>query len=94
MLIVDPPAGVEATPDDAIGPRPDIGTPQHDNAALYFPRLRQPNPLRDNQLEDFAPCGVVAGIYRPHRRAARRLEGAGRPGRDARRGAVALSRTN
>ena len=32
------------------------------NAALYFPRLRLNDPLRDNQLEDFAPCGVVAGI--------------------------------
>jgi len=31
-------------------------------AALYFPRLRQPNPLRDDQIEDFAPCGAVAGV--------------------------------
>ena len=33
------------------------------NAALYFPRLRQPNPLRDNQMETFAACGAVAGVY-------------------------------
>lgn len=33
------------------------------NAALFFPRLRQPNPLRDNQFEDFAPCGAVAGVF-------------------------------
>jgi phage tail sheath protein FI len=32
------------------------------NAALFFPRLIQPNSERDNQLEPFAPCGVVAGI--------------------------------
>jgi len=32
------------------------------NAALYFPRLKQPNPLRDNQVEEFVPCGTVAGI--------------------------------
>ena len=32
------------------------------NAALYFPRIRVPDPLRDNQLEDFAPSGAVAGI--------------------------------
>lgn len=32
------------------------------NAALFFPRLRQPNPLRDNQTEVFAACGAVAGI--------------------------------
>lgn len=33
------------------------------NAAVYFPRLRQANPLRDGQIEDFAACGVIAGIY-------------------------------
>ncbi|MGZ8236415.1 MAG: phage tail sheath family protein [Methylobacter sp.] len=32
------------------------------NAALFFPRLKQPNPLRDNQIEDFIPCGAVAGV--------------------------------
>jgi phage tail sheath protein FI len=32
------------------------------NAALFFPRLNQPNPLRDNQMEEFVPCGVVAGL--------------------------------
>jgi len=32
------------------------------NAAAYFPRLRQPNPLRGNQIEAFAPCGAVAGV--------------------------------
>jgi len=33
------------------------------NAALYFPRLIQPNPLRDNQMEVFAACGTIAGIW-------------------------------
>ncbi len=32
------------------------------NAALFFPRIKQPNPLRDNQVETFVPCGAVAGI--------------------------------
>ncbi len=32
------------------------------NAALFFPRLIQPNPLRDNQMETFAACGAVAGV--------------------------------
>ncbi len=32
------------------------------NAAVFFPRLKQPNPLRDNQVETFVPCGAVAGI--------------------------------
>jgi hypothetical protein len=33
------------------------------NAALFFPRLKQPNPLREDQIEEFAPSGAVAGIY-------------------------------
>lgn len=32
------------------------------NAALFFPRIRQANSLRDNQLEEFVPCGVMAGV--------------------------------
>jgi Bacteriophage tail sheath protein len=32
------------------------------NAALYFPRVRLIDSLQDNQLEDFAPCGIVAGV--------------------------------
>jgi phage tail sheath protein FI len=32
------------------------------NAALYFPRLRIPDPLQENNLADFAPCGAVAGV--------------------------------
>ena len=36
--------------------------PSSANAALYFPRIRQPDPLRDGQIGTFAPCGAVAGI--------------------------------
>jgi phage tail sheath protein FI len=32
------------------------------NAALYFPRLRVADPLRDGQVDTFVPCGAVAGI--------------------------------
>ena len=32
------------------------------NAAMFYPRLRIPNPLRQNLLDDFVPCGAVAGI--------------------------------
>ena len=31
--------------------------------ALYFPRLKQANPLMKNQVEEFVPCGAIAGIY-------------------------------
>ncbi len=33
------------------------------NAALFFPRIKQPNPLRDNQMEEFAACGAIAGLF-------------------------------
>jgi phage tail sheath protein FI len=33
------------------------------NAAAYFPRVRVADPLRENRLEEFAPCGIIAGIY-------------------------------
>lgn len=39
-----------------------VGT-RSKNAALFFPRLRQPNPLHDDQMESFAACGAVAGIF-------------------------------
>lgn len=32
------------------------------NAAIFFPRLKLPNPLRDGQMEVFAACGAVAGV--------------------------------
>jgi len=39
-----------------------IGTSSK-NAALFFPRLMQANPLHGNQIEEFVPCGAVAGIF-------------------------------
>jgi phage tail sheath protein FI len=33
------------------------------NAAVFFPRIRVKDPLKDNRLEEFAPCGAVAGIF-------------------------------
>ena len=39
-----------------------VGT-RSKNSALFFPRLKQPDPLRDNQTEEFVPCGAVAGIF-------------------------------
>lgn len=61
MLLVDPLSNWNDK-DDAKAGVASIGTTSK-NAALFFPRLKQPNPLRDNQIEDFVPCGVVAGIF-------------------------------
>jgi len=33
------------------------------NAAIYFPRLMQHNPLKNGQVEMFSSCGAVAGIF-------------------------------
>ena len=63
LLLIDPPAG-QRTPENAISY---LGTlslgDARRNAALYFPRLRYPNPLKDGLVEEFAPCGAVAGVY-------------------------------
>lgn len=61
MLLVDPPTTWNSK-DVAKSSVSTIGTSSQ-NAALFFPRLRQPNPRRDGQVEDFVPCGAVAGIF-------------------------------
>lgn len=33
------------------------------NTAIFFPRINMPNPLRENQIEEFAPCGALAGVF-------------------------------
>jgi phage tail sheath protein FI len=59
MLIMDSPAGWH-TPKNAVDNVADFGSSK--NAAIFFPRLHRPNPLHDNQVEDFAPSGAMAGI--------------------------------
>lgn len=36
--------------------------PSDENVAVYFPRVLQSDPLRDNQVFEFAPSGAVAGV--------------------------------
>jgi len=38
------------------------GLSRSTNAALYFPRIKLPDPLQENRLAEFAPCGAVAGV--------------------------------
>ncbi len=61
MLILDSPSSWKKK-DAAKSGVANIGTKSR-NAALFFPRLRQQNPLRDNQTETFAACGAIAGIF-------------------------------
>jgi phage tail sheath protein FI len=62
MLLVDPPSAWDEAADVSEAAVSAVGT-NSKNAALFFPRLRQPNPFRGGLLDDFAPCGAVAGIF-------------------------------
>ena len=65
MMVVDPPSSwttKKKAVDEFSDATTDFVGTRSNNSALYFPRLRQPNPLRENQVEDFAPCGAVAGV--------------------------------
>src|SRR5262249_18748119 len=61
LLVVEPPSSWNA-PAAAAGGLANVGT-NSKNAALFFPRLVQSNPLREGQLEEFVPCGAVAGVF-------------------------------
>jgi phage tail sheath protein FI len=63
MLIVDAPAGWSTmSMDDIKTVLPGLCSSSR-NAAVFFPRLMQANPLRDGQVEAFGPCGAVAGVF-------------------------------
>jgi phage tail sheath protein FI len=68
MLIVDPPIDwgrrAETAAANARAGLGDLnlsGTIAR-NAALYFPRVVQGDPLRDRQNDVFVPCGIIAGV--------------------------------
>lgn len=61
MLLIDPPSAWNDK-ESAKTQVTDIGTASK-NAALFFPRLRQVDSLRDNQKGNFVPSGAVAGIF-------------------------------
>jgi phage tail sheath protein FI len=61
LLLVDPPKSWESK-DKAREGFPIEGLSSN-NAAIFFPRIQAPNLLRDNQVEEFAPGGVVAGVF-------------------------------
>jgi uncharacterized protein len=61
FLLVDPPSEWNSK-DGAKANVGNVGTTSN-HAALFFPRLTQPNPLHDDQMEDFVPCGAIAGIF-------------------------------
>ena len=65
LLIIDAPADWTIDSGSANYPLKRIGdysVIERAYSAIYFPRLRLPDPLQDGNLDDFAPCGVIAGI--------------------------------
>ena len=68
ILIVDPdPAWatqISNAINHAIDGRNDLNLsgPAARNAALYFPCVRQVDPLRDSRVDTFVPSGIIAGI--------------------------------
>jgi hypothetical protein len=65
MLVLDGPPTWTSVEDvesaAAAGFDSQIGTSSR-NAALFFPRLKQPNPLNGDQVETFPAAGSVAGV--------------------------------
>jgi phage tail sheath protein FI len=63
VLIVDPPAGW-GTVNDAVTGLDALGLTglRARNAALYFPRIRQPDPTAQGRLDTFVACGALAGV--------------------------------
>jgi hypothetical protein len=62
MLIVDPPAGWSSV-DKAATTAHHLTGDATTNAAIYFPNLQIANPLLNGAIQDFPPCGVVAGVW-------------------------------
>jgi phage tail sheath protein FI len=64
IMLIDPPAAwtTAASAVAGVNATPSVIGSASKNAAIYFPRLRMPDPLRENQIEDFVPSGAVAGV--------------------------------
>jgi phage tail sheath protein FI len=61
FLIIDPPHDwTVATAVTSVGTFSEV---DRNHSAVYFPRLLISDPLQENKLAVFAPCGAVAGIY-------------------------------
>jgi uncharacterized protein len=60
FLLLDPPPGWTSSQAAVAGVQ-QIGT-SSPNAAVFFPRLRLPNPLKGGAVEAFGPSGAVAGV--------------------------------
>lgn len=63
MLIVDPPNTWKKWKDAEDGVEPtELGVGRSANAAIFFPRIKVPDPENEYRLREFVPCGAVAGV--------------------------------
>jgi uncharacterized protein len=65
FLLVDPPSAWvdKTTAKSQFLGTPDVVGTRSANSAIFFPRLVQPDPLRNNQTGAFVPSGAVAGVF-------------------------------
>jgi phage tail sheath protein FI len=61
MLSVDPPAAWDEV-NDVTTELPGLIT-RHRNASLFVPYVLMADPLQEGRLREFAPCGVMAGLF-------------------------------
>jgi len=61
VVIMDPPAAWTSL-DNAVTGASAASFTASKNAAVYFPRINQPDALRDGQIGTFAPGGAIAGV--------------------------------
>lgn len=62
MLIVDPPSAWNDVSKVHLEEL-DLQDEKATNAVIFFPRLKMRDPLKENRLGEFVPCGAVAGIF-------------------------------
>lgn len=62
FMIVDIPATVDSPAEMSTWMGANDGL-RHRNAAVYFPRLRIPDPLNGSRLRDVGASGTLAGVY-------------------------------
>lgn len=62
MLLMDPPQD-KKDPASINEYFKDLTITSKKNAAFFFPRIKLLNPLKNNLVDEFVPCGAVAGVF-------------------------------
>jgi phage tail sheath protein FI len=65
FLLIDPPTAWSSQANAVAGAdaiRNAAGSAKS-NAAVFFPRVKLADPLKENRMDTFAPCGIMAGVF-------------------------------